>query len=385
MRYEVTILRQLGELQSAVTEWREFLTTAPRGRSFFNDPSYLEFTLSSGARSPRIVVVRRDGAIRCIAPLSIQPSHFHLRLSVFTLASLPVRMMTLLGGDFIYLEGDDLDHCFSLVFDSLDAGEFDLIFCEALDARSALWKYCESWNGKHPAYRFATPSRTREKAYRLALGDSLEQYLSTLGPNTRKSLRARARKLMSQHSGELIKVSSAEKVRDFANAVDEIFCDSWQAKTYGPIRRNTDAEIARLEWIARAGWLRSYLLLCDHRPIAFQVGYQYGDTFYACDFAYAQAWAQWGPGATLMYLMIEDLFLEKKPSIVDLGYGDSPQKRTFRGSAHDVGDAFILRRNAWRYAVSAQRLLDGIERFTRATLVKARLDAAVRRVLKHKG
>jgi hypothetical protein len=192
------------------------------------------------------------------------------------------------------------------------------------------------------------------------------------------------KRLLAEHSSEVVKVTAASQVRSFLDDADAIYSQSWQAKTYGEVRKNGEADVARMEYIAAHGWLRSYLLTSTAGPLAFQFGYQYGETYYACDFAFDRKWSHLGPGAALMYLMLEDLHRERPPRVIDLGAGDSPQKRTFRGTPRSVGDYYVVPRNRWRYVVAAQRCLSDVEAGVRNVLVRTGSDRAVRRLLKRK-
>jgi len=382
--YEVSIVCDQCDLRRALPEWREFLSGNPDGCNFFNDPDVIEFTVARGGNSPFIVMVRHSGTLQCIAPFCVQPSNFRLQFSVFTLASLPVRLLTLFGNDFVYRKNVDASNCCALVFDAVQHASFDLSLLNAVETRSLLWKYCASKNHKPAALRFVRPSRLIDTTFRVELPATFDDYLAMLGSSTRGSLKRRTKKLVSGHGATLIKVTSSDQVPQFLNAADEIYCDSWQAKTYGPIKRNGAEEIARLQHIARHGWLRCYLLVGDKGPLAFQIGFHYSDTFHACDFAYAQQWSDFGPGAVLMYLTLQNLFQEDTPRVVDLRPGDSPQKRTFRTSPFEVADYYVIPRSRWRRVIAAQRALNNIEAVTRATIVKMGMDNAIRRFLKHK-
>jgi hypothetical protein len=384
MTYEVQIVRDRAGLNRALPELREFLARDVGGASFFHEPAIIDCNLSHDGVTPHIVFVRRAGKLQCVAPFRVQPSRIRMRFSVFQLASFRARLLTLLGSEFIYSPNADVPQCCALVFDSFKDAEFDLGWLHAIDMRSRLWEYCAAKNGKRRGLHFARASRVADKAFQLQLAQSFDEYLATLGSSTRSSLKRRARKLLTDHAAELVKVTSADQVQMFLDSADAIYSDSWQAKTYGPVQKNNDMEIAKLKHIADLGWLRSYLLTSNVGPLAFQLGYQYGDTFYACDFAFAQKWSNLGPGSALMYFMLEDLYQERPPRVIDLGAGDSPQKRTFRGSPYNIGDYYVVPQSRWRYVIRAQWLLSEIERITRAALVRTGFDGAVRRFLKHK-
>lgn len=382
--YDVAVVRDQSQLQTVLPEWRDLLARNALNSEIFNDPIVIDCALRESAVTPYIVLVRRQGVLHCVAPFAVQQSQFPLRFSVFRLASFPLRTMTLFGSDFVYAANADIRQCCSLVFEVVQQAEFDLSFLYALDSRGGLWEYCEAENGKPRGLRFARPCRHFDKHFRLQLPPSFAEYVSSLGSNTRSSLKRRAKKLVVDHSARLTKVTSADQVRAFLESANAIYQDSWQSKTYGTAKRDRPEEIERLEHIARHGWLCCYLLDSDLGPLAFQIGYLYQDTFYACDFAFARKWSASGPGAVLMYWMLEDLYRDCCPRVVDLGAGDSPQKRTFRGLAFDVGDYWVIPQNRWRHVFVVQRCLSEIEATARLLLVRTGMDNAVRRLLKHK-
>ena len=384
MSYETQIVRNRAELDLVLPEWREFLSDNALNHSLFSNPDVVAFDVGDDEIVPYIVFVRFAGKLKCIAPFRVQLSRFRMQLSVFELASVRVRLMTLFGNDFVYSHDADVRQCFSRVFESFEGTAFDVSILRAIDANSLLWRYCAAENGKPPGLRFARASRVKDQTFQLTLTQSFDAYLATLGSNTRSSLKRRTKKLLADHSAALVKITAADQARSFLDSADSVFSDSWQAMTYGPVRKNSQREVARMEYVANQGWLRCYLLTSDVGPLAFQFGYQYGDTYYACDFAFAQKWSHLGPGAVLMYLMLQNLHQECQPRVVDLGPGDSPQKRTFRASHHNVGDYYVVPRNRLRFLVSAQRCLSEVEAGVRAVLVRAGVDNAVRRFLKHK-
>ena len=236
------------------------------------------------------------------------------------------------------------------------------------------------------AYRSALhqASDALEKSLQIALPPTFAEYLSMLSAGTRYTRKRDTKKLLADHGATLVRITTADQVPSFLNDVDAIYRDSWQAKTYGYWKRNSDEEIARFKHIASRGWLRSYVLVAHGVPMAFLIGHLYRSSFYIPAWAFAQKWSHLGPGAVLVYLTIEDIYKDTPPGMVDLGYGDSAIKRSFRGSPHDVGDYYVTPGNRWHHLVAAQRGLSEIETVARNALIRTGLDNAVRRLLKHK-
>src|SRR6184192_1926330 len=93
-RYEIGLIDSEDALRAAQPDWYDFIGTDVSGRTLHNDPAYIEARLASSPDLKlKIIVVRRDGHIKCIAPFYIQCTALPLRLSVITLASLPIRLL----------------------------------------------------------------------------------------------------------------------------------------------------------------------------------------------------------------------------------------------------------------------------------------------------
>src|SRR5207248_9656711 len=101
--------------------WRNFLSENVCGSNLFNDPEYIEARLVSNPDLvPRIVVVRQGEKIRCVAPFCLQVTRLRLALSVLTLLSLPVRVMTVFGDDFVTATDDQADELLSAAFGAVE-------------------------------------------------------------------------------------------------------------------------------------------------------------------------------------------------------------------------------------------------------------------------
>jgi CelD/BcsL family acetyltransferase involved in cellulose biosynthesis len=208
--------------------------------------------------------------------------------------------------------------------------------------------------------------------------------MAALTPSTRQELRRKTRRLMNDNQGKLVKVTRPEQVPEFLDQLDAVYHTSWQAKTFGYQAKNTEAQRRRFDRIAAQGWLRSYVLLQDKQPIAFELGYQYGGRYYGEECGFDPAHAKLGAGSVLMHLVIEDLYKEDKPALLDFGFGDAPYKRSFGNTEHDAASLYLAPPNVWRQLLTLQRGLNYLDVNVRSLLVKSRLDGLVRRILKHK-
>jgi hypothetical protein len=385
MGYEVTLIRTEEELARFAPEWQAFLSEPVLGRHVENDPANVALALAGMDRAePRVVVLRRQGAVCCIAPCYLHRTRLPLRLSVLNLGALPVRMMKVFGGQFLRRESEDARKCFDAVFAELwkERGQFGLIHFSVLLQGGDLWSYLTEGSSRGRRFRLIRASAQGEKVHQIRLPATHDQYMASLGPKTRQNLRRTTRRFFEGGVTRLDRYSAPEQVPAFLALLDEVGPRTWQAKTFGYHPRNTESHRRHFEQAARHGWLRSYVLTRDDRPVAFELGYQYAGTYYGFECGYDQDWAGEGPGSVLMHLVIEDLYKDDRPDLLDFGFGDAAYKRSFGNTEYEACSAHLVPANRWRWLLLVQTGLDAVEANVRAALVKAHLDRPVRRLLK---
>jgi hypothetical protein len=386
--YTVEAVRTREHLRDTIPEWKRFLATRPHGASFFNDPEYIDRVLQGADGAvPNVLIVRKDGFIQCVGPLTVFTRRLKLSLSVYTLASFPVRMLRLFGENFVYAPETNIGECLSLIFRTLrnQSFPFDLMFMEAVNTSTPFWEYCRSARLADLGFRYITPLVKMERIHLLFLTGTYEQYLASLTKVTRKNFRRQYRSLFQELSGaRLLKITQAEEVEAFLDQLDKVFRQTWQARTFGYKQRNSGEQCAMLEWMGKQGWLRSYLLVCDQGPLAYNLGYQYGNTYYAQEAGYAGPYAKYGPGKVLDYLLLEDLFKVNKPEVMDLGIGDLPYKRSIGNRSYAACPIYVLRPSLYLLLLRVQRLINLGYEGVRGALEAIHLDRLIRRLIKHK-
>jgi CelD/BcsL family acetyltransferase involved in cellulose biosynthesis len=385
--YVCRVLQTVDDIDSIVPAWCRLLDSGSLGSNFHNDPQLIAASAKLDTSVlPLVVMVERSGTLVAVAPFFIYTNLFRLRFSVFALSSLKIRMLKLAGNTVVLDKNVSASDCLKAVFQAVNAqaDRFDLLFLDGITSEEALWRYVQRADFRREGMRVFPAASAPDLGFQLSLPSTYEEYFQSLGTNTRKSLKKRTHDLCERNQGVLSRVTQSAEVESFLRQVDEIYRDSWQAKTYGGRVRCIPGEISRLREIAELGWLRSYVLRRSEKPVAFQLGYQYRGVFYAMDFAFAQAEADRSPGAVLMHLMFQDLYAWDSPRQVDLGHGDSPQKHTFRAVPYEVQFAYIVPRKRRAWFIRVQQTLTNVERWIRSGLVRWKVDRAVRRILKHK-
>ncbi|MSP61009.1 MAG: GNAT family N-acetyltransferase [Myxococcales bacterium] len=385
--YEVTLQRSAVDVARLVPEWEAFLATDAAEHCFFQYPVLVQQALGDPRQpcEPCIVVARRGGRIRALAPFRLEATRFHLRFSVLRVGSLPMRALKLAGDRLIVARGEDVGACHAAIFAAIAASKigFDLVALESVTVPGDLWDFFATPAGP---FRLIPAAARMQKVRQLRLDGTFDDYLAAMNAKTRMKFRRRTRKFRKDFDEqvELRSVTRAEDVRPFLDAVDAIFPSTWQARVSGTRPRNGATDVASLEEIARRGWLRSYLLFCRARPVAFVLGYQYHGVYHHDETGYDQALSAHGPGTVLNQLLVEELFARDRPRLLDFGFGDNEYKRILGNVEHDACAAWLVADLRWRALIGLQRGINGVYDRVRSELVRRGLDARVRDLLKRR-
>ena len=340
--------------------------------------------------SPCVVVVESDAGIQCVAPCSCRERSYPLRLGLVQVAASRARILKIHGDTFVHATGADVRANTRIVLDALASPgmDWDFMLLENLPVPSPMWDHFHDVGACVGTLSMDVLPGRMQKVSWLDLPASFEKYLASMASDTRYNLLRRRRKLEAEAGGrmELLRTTRPDQVPLFIEQADRVSAQSWQAAALGMAGHSNETERIRLTRIAEAGWLRSYVLQCGGVPVAFVLGYQYGDAYYHDETAYDQSWAKWGPGTVLNLMLIEDLFGENRPAVLDFGFGDNEYKRVFGSRTGDACVAFIsdARRARGRTIVERQMLLARLEQGVRAGLRVLRLDRLARKWIKRR-
>lgn len=389
--FDVQLIFSVQGINEVQLEWEEFLQSDSRDSKFWQDPCVLSLNpeLVDNGAEIIIILLRRNGRIECIAPCSIKKKKFSLKISVLSFGGPRVRILKIIGGDFIYSKNTDIDSCVKAILVELKKLDmhFELIEIENLEETSSLMKLFNQAGKKNLAdFQLNIISPKKEFIWRHILANSYEEWIASLGKSTRRLVRRRVKNLYEQYPGqiELITVTNKESVPMFLSFLDDLFPKTWQAKTFGSKKRNNNKEVDFYKRIADFGWLRNYILLINGQPVAFFTGTQYAHSFDAQEIGYDPAFSSSGVGAALSYMVLEDLYTHNKPKVLDFGFGENIYKNLICNEKKAACCGCITTSNLCRFLVKFQIILNYIENKIRYFLAKYGLDNNLRKLLKRR-
>ncbi|HEX2956686.1 MAG TPA: GNAT family N-acetyltransferase [Chitinispirillaceae bacterium] len=182
--------------------------------------------------------------------------------------------------------------------------------------------------------------------YTITLCDSWENYLKQLSSKVRHELRRKVHRFDDLYPGSVVcqEFVSDENLQQFHSAVEEISSKSWQRKRCG--RRVVDdisgSTRKRLQYLARNGYFRSYILYAAEMPVAFAYGLQYGGLYHLHEIAYDHTYEATSPGFVLLWHLLKNLHENNSPLRCTLGGGEARFKKELCNEKTMVSTLWIV-------------------------------------------
>jgi hypothetical protein len=301
-------------------------------------------------------------------------------LGELTLAKLPLKLFHLLG---IYpnipKEQTAYDTLFNQVLELED--RFDALYLQYVQVGSFLWEYLHNSPLVKKSFRLYSPRGVTPHPL-IRISGSFNDYLKKFSAKSRKN-RLREIKTLREH-GEvrLVRVVRPEEVDGYVDTAAEISRKSYQYNLLGVGIRDAQLWRRRLNFAARHGWLRSYLLTCDGVPCSFLIGYEYERIFYHASVAFDPEWSHLSVGTVLQMLVLEDVFSQDQPDLYDFGtYGG--YKEFFSNENYMESDFYLFKRRAYPFlAQVSHHTFRAVSRETGAILNRFDLKQKVKKLIR---
>jgi CelD/BcsL family acetyltransferase involved in cellulose biosynthesis len=303
-----------------------------------------------------VVVRAADGRLAGILPTSSGTHEltFHARDYVAWKSTL--RSVAILGGTPLLPPNERIfDEAFLAA--SRLRSDADCLYLHSVPVGSFCWRYVQTSRSLRNEFRVYVPEV--RPFHTLELPATFDAYLAKFKHKKRYNL-ARQERLLREHGGghlELRRVETRDQLAGFHDAVTAVSQDSWQGRAAIPEAYAVVKDRLPFEDLARRGLVRSYVLECGGEPVAFVLGYQFGDIFHYAEIAYRQSVQRFSPGPTLLYMLIRDLVEHRRRRIVNFGIGDAPYKREFGNLQTRDASVLLLRKSVRLSAIcTAHRL-----------------------------
>jgi hypothetical protein len=189
----------------------------------------------------------------------------------------------------------------------------------------------------------------RQRHYRIALPGSFDDYLQRLTKSNRRDVRKTLRRFDAAVAGrwQVRCYTVADEVPAFYGQAAGIAQKSWQSTELGLGVNDRPGLEQAFGRIARLGWFRSYVLLADGVPVAFQVGFVHQGVYYLKVTGFDPAHAKLHVGVVLLLEILQDLIAQGvAPGGVDFGSGENLLKARLSNQATEEAYYYLFPRTA---------------------------------------
>lgn len=198
--YAVEIIESDAQLALLADEWPSFTTRCDHC-DFRQDPVKIQFQqdFDKRDRELRLIVLRRDGQIHCVAPFRLQSGTFNLELGLFQLMRMPIQRYRLTGTALAFSRDADRSACLDALGQALRERrfEYDIATIECLPLDDVL--FSRGLDG----FKVLSATPRPDVVWELELAKSFDDYLGRFKKKSRYNLKRNLRLLQEYCDGEV--------------------------------------------------------------------------------------------------------------------------------------------------------------------------------------
>jgi hypothetical protein len=383
--YQIELIETVDGLIDITNEWLAILNT--QKSPFLNThPDIIVNLLNKNSVNEKkciIFIIKKNNTIEAIAPCLLFESTFKFRLGLLKFGQFQQKKLTLIGNDLLYSDNSDKKSCVNAFMSHISQQNIMDIFSvdvvAELSPLGLFFKNTTQWSISHAA--------TNNIVRQLLLPDSHEDYLKAMKRKVRYNIKRNVKQFSEAFEGNIqLKVYEHENnVEELLEKVNIIFKKSWQSNVMGYYQRNSQTQIDNKKFQARNNWLKSYILECNHIPVAFVIGSQLNGYYDYEETGFDPEYASFSPGSVMTYLLIEDLFNRNKPDILTFGFGENVYKKIFGNHFFTAYNIVSCHKSSKvNLLLTIQNYLNKTYSLISRVLVKSKLDQHIRKIMKKK-
>ena len=317
---QLRVLQTTSEIEKLREAWESFNPARDADLDFF-----LFITDQMQALRPHVIAIYEQNKPIAILIARIEEQRLPVKFGYFDIQAPKMRMMQFIHNGLLGAVSEEIAHEFvTSIVKSLALGEAEVALFHSIPVDSPLSKFARNLPGRLCSDFIISPQIHRARRLPIEAGG----FLAGLSQNERYQQRKRARKLQDQFPENAIQTfCNPEDVPQLVDAAESIARKSYQRRL-GVGFSNTPMVRARLEFEARKGWLRGFILDLGGRPCAFWIGSIYRGCFVSDYLAFDPDYGQFSPGMYLTLSVLADFCNDKSGPVsnVDFGGGDAPYK-----------------------------------------------------------
>ncbi len=156
---------------------------------------------------------------------------------------------------------------------------------------------------------FVLPWGGEQPHCRITWEGTVDSYLQSIGPESRRNLKRYSKKLLSDHAlhCRVLRFSGVHETDRFLRDASRVFAKSYQSSVPGLALSVDSTEGRQITVAAREGSFLGHILYINNEPAAFHYGVIIGDRYFVLQMAYDPMWARHHAGSVLLLEVLKDI------------------------------------------------------------------------------
>jgi len=204
--------------------------------------------------------------------------------------------------------------------------KYDVAFFNSLPTDFSIYKYAKTMPGFLCRNHVSVPTIH----WRMTVPDNMDSFFKNLNYKFRKNLRRSIRKIDKEYHDCIgfRCFKTRHEAEQFIEDAEKVAKQTYQRGLgVGLIDNMQNRDLIMLA--AEKGWLRSYILYINNKPVSFEQILLYGDTLFCEHAGYDPAYKDVEPGTNIFIKIIEEVCSETFIKYIDFGFGDARYKKNF--------------------------------------------------------
>lgn len=349
--YRIEVLKSRAEIEAI----REFWSCCCPGRDADLDFYLFFVSLSAETLRPHVVVLYREDIPKALLAGRLEEGRVSVKAGYYVLPVPRLRILRFVHGGCLGEVTNETAKLFvSSIMDSLTASEADVAMLEPVDINSPLVRYASTLPSWVCSDHLIYPEVHRMRD----MSGETGAFLARLSSHGRYQHRQRVSKLTRDFPNNRIeRFSAPDQVARLMRDVESVAKRSYQ-RGLGVGFSETAYIESRLEFEARKGWLRAFVLYLDDKPRAFWIGSLRNQMFLSDFLGFDPDYAQYSPGMYLLINVLEKMSSDPSDGSVariDFGIGDAFYKERLSNRHHQEAPVYIFAPNIKAVAVNSLR------------------------------
>jgi hypothetical protein len=378
-QYQIRILRTREEIEAIRGFWYGCCSSRDADLDFY----LFIVDLYPETLRPHVVVLYDGDTPKALLAGRLDASSLSVRVGYLAFPVPKMRILQFVHGGWLGdISSANAKLLIGSIVETLSAGEADAASLHCPEASSPL----VYWATRLPNY-LCSDHLIRPQAHRVRdVPETAGAFLVSLSQNERYRQRKRVRGIEQDFSNCKIELfTTLDRVERLMRDAEAVAKLSYQ-RGLGIGFSEAPIIKARLEFEARMGWLRAYVLYLDGHPTAFWICSLRNGTFLSDYLAFDPAHAQYEPGLYLIVRVMEELCgasREQTAAVkrVDFGIGDASYKERLSNNHWHESSVYIFAPNIKALWVNALRSVAGVMNHSaKALMSKAPLLGKIKRM-----